>query len=139
MGAHHEDGRTRQLPEGKGEMGTERFPGQAKGVSADRSKASGSMLLCVLYSARSRERSKNQNKSTRCHDAAFDEKLDAIAGSPAAGKYAAGIIDLFVDDLLEQVQPKIEIEQRGMNRLRKDFQVGSEDWNDVTFTGQRIR
>ena len=24
-------------------------------------------------------------------------------------------------------------------RLRKDIQVGSEDWNDVNFTGQRIR
>ena len=24
-------------------------------------------------------------------------------------------------------------------RVRKDFQVGSEDWNDVAFTGQRIR
>ena len=32
-----------------------------------------------------------------------------------------------------------EIEQRVLARLRKDFQVGSEEWNDVTFTGQRIR
>ena len=31
------------------------------------------------------------------------------------------------------------MEQRVLNRLRKDFQVGSEDWNDVAFTGQRIR
>ena len=31
------------------------------------------------------------------------------------------------------------MEQRVLTRLRKDFQVGSEDWNDVTFTGQRIR
>ena len=36
----------------------------------------------------------------------------------------------------EQVDPKKE--QRVLARLRKDFQVGSEDWNDVTFTGQRI-
>ena len=32
-----------------------------------------------------------------------------------------------------------EMEQRVPARLRKNFQVGSEDWNDVTFTGQRIR
>ena len=32
-----------------------------------------------------------------------------------------------------------ELEQRVLSRLRKDFQVGSEDWNDVFFTRQRIR
>ena len=31
------------------------------------------------------------------------------------------------------------MEQRVLTRLRKDFQVGSQDWNDVLFTGQRIR
>ena len=31
------------------------------------------------------------------------------------------------------------MEQRVLARLRTYFQVGSEDWNDVTFTGQRIR
>ena len=31
------------------------------------------------------------------------------------------------------------MEQCVTARLRKDFQVGSEDWNDVTFTRQRIR
>ena len=31
------------------------------------------------------------------------------------------------------------MEQHVLARLRKDFQVGSEDWNDVVFTGQRIR
>ena len=32
-----------------------------------------------------------------------------------------------------------DMEQRVLTRLGKDFQVGSQDWNDVTFTGQRIR
>ena len=32
-----------------------------------------------------------------------------------------------------------EMEQRVLTRLRTDFQVGSEDWNNVTFTRQRIR
>ena len=30
------------------------------------------------------------------------------------------------------------MQQRVLARLRKDFQVGSEDWIDVNFTGQRI-
>ena len=32
-----------------------------------------------------------------------------------------------------------EMEQRVLTRLRKDFLVDSEDWNDVAFTRQRIR
>ena len=31
------------------------------------------------------------------------------------------------------------MEQRVIVKIRKDFQVDSEDWNDVTFTGQRVR
>ena len=31
------------------------------------------------------------------------------------------------------------MEQRVLARLRKDFQVGSEDWNGLSFTGQRTR
>ena len=31
------------------------------------------------------------------------------------------------------------MEQRVLTRLGKDFQVGSQDWNDVTFKRQRIR
>ena len=65
--------------------------------------------------------------------------MDPFAGSPAAGKSVAGIINLFVDDLVGTSE--IEMEQRILSRLRmrKDFQVGSEDWNDVAFTRQRIR
>ena len=62
--------------------------------------------------------------------------LDPIAGSPASGKSVAGIINLFVDDLFGTGG---KMEQRVLARLRRDFQVGSEDWKDVTFTGQRIR
>ena len=32
-----------------------------------------------------------------------------------------------------------EMEPRVLTRLRKDFLVDSEDWNDVAFTRQRIR
>ena len=67
----------------------------------------------------------------------FEKTLDPTAGSPATGKSEAGIINLFVDDLFGTGGN--EMEQRVLTRLGKDFQVGSEDWNDVTFTGQRIR
>ena len=90
----------------------------------------------VLYSTQSRERTRNQNKSTNCHDAAFEKMLHPIARTPAAGKSVVGIIDLFVDDLFGT--GGTEMEQRVPARLRKEFQVGSEDWNDVTFTRQRI-
>ena len=39
-------------------------------------------------------------------DAAFQKMLDPIAGSPAAGKSVAGIINVFVDDFSEKVEPK---------------------------------
>ena len=59
--------------------------------------------------------------STQCHgtndisfesrvrsqrDAASEKMLDPIEGSPATGKSAAGIINLFVDDLFGKVEPK---------------------------------
>ena len=44
---------------------------------------------------------------------------------------------LFVDDLFGT--GATEMEQRILGRLGKDFQVGSEDWNDVLFTRQGIR
>ena len=49
----------------------------------------------------------------------------------------ATIINLLVDDLFGT--GGTEMEQRVLARLRKDFQVGSEDWNDVTFPRQRSR
>ena len=58
-------------------------------------------------------------------EAAFAKTLDPKAGSPAAGKSVARIINLFVDDLFGQ---------RVLARLRKYFQVGSEGWNDAPFT-----
>ena len=48
-----------------------------------------------------------------------------------------GFINLFVDHLFETSGN--EMERRVLTRLRKDFQVSSEDWNDVAFTRQRIR
>ena len=69
--------------------------------------------------------------------AAFAKTLDPTAGSPAAGKSVAGIINLFVDDFFGTGGN--EMEHRVLTRLSNDFQVGPKDWNDVTFKGQRIR
>ena len=70
-------------------------------------------------------------------DAACEKMLDPSAGSPASRKPVAGTTNLFVDDLFGT--GGTEMEQRVLTRLGKDFQVGSEDWNDVLFTGQRTR
>ena len=63
--------------------------------------------------------------------------LAPIAGSPGTGKSVAGINKIFEDDFFGT--GGTEMEQRVVARLCKDFQVGSEDWIDVTFTGHRIR
>ena len=68
---------------------------------------------------------------------ALEKMLDPIAGSPTTGKSVTRTINLFVDDLFKT--GGTEMEQRVQARLGKYFQVGSKDWSDVTFTGQRIR
>ena len=99
----------------------------------------------------SRERTWKQNNSSQWHgtsnilteprvraevDAAFEKMLGPIAGSPATGKTVAGIINLFVDDLFGT--GGTDMEKCVLTRLGKDLPVGSEDWNDVTLTGQRL-
>ena len=69
-------------------------------------------------------------------DAAYEKILDPIAVSPATGNFRSWK-NLFVDDLFET--SGTEMDQRVLTRLRKDFQITSEDWKDTTFTGQRIR
>ena len=79
----------------------------------------------VLYSIQSREPTWKQNNSTQWDgagnilteprvrpevDAAFEKILDPIAGSPAAGKSVAGIMNLLVDDLFGK--GGTEMEQR---------------------------
>ena len=105
----------------------------------------------VLFSTQTRGPNWNQTCSTQWHetndisfesrvrskeDAAFERMLDPIEVSPATGKSVAGILNLFVGDLFGT--SGTEIEQRVLTRQRKDFQVGSEDWNDVLFTRQRM-
>ena len=67
-------------------------------------------------------------------NAAYEKMLHPIAG---AGKSVAGIVKSFVDNL--SGTGGTEMEQPVLSRLRKDLLFGQEDWNDVTFTRQRIR
>ena len=105
-----------------------------------------------LYSTQTSKQNWNQTSFTQGHrineislesrarskgDAALEKMLDPIEGSPATGKSVAGIINLFVEDRFGTCGT--EMEQRVLATLRKDFQVGSEDWNDLLFTVQRIR
>ena len=94
----------------------------------------------VLYSINSRERTWDQGDSSQCEnknnisikpssrtetDDPYDRMQDPSASSPATEKTVAG--------------KKIDDDLFGTSGSGKDFQVGSEDWNDVTLTGQRIR
>ena len=71
-------------------------------------------------------------------DDAYDRMLDPIAGSSSHKKKPWQELLIFLL-MISSGTSGTEMEQRVLPRLRKDFQVGSEDWNDVTFTGQRIR
>ena len=64
----------------------------------------------------------NSNNSV---DHILDYLLDPITGSPARVMEVIGVIDLHVDDLF--VVGNQESEYNVLRRLRRDFQVGSEE------------
>ena len=70
-------------------------------------------------------------------DDMLDFLLDPITGSPARGMTIHGVIDLHVDDLF-MVGDKV-FEKDILTQIKRDFQVGSEDTENVVFTGQRVR
>ena len=63
--------------------------------------------------------------------------MDPVSGNNAKNRQVHGALSLHVDDLLMTGDDVFEKEIMG--RLRKDFQVGSEDKNDCLFVGQRIQ
>ena len=63
--------------------------------------------------------------------------LDPVTGSPARGRSAIGVVSLHVDDLFMTGTP--EFEKLALQKIRKDYQIGSEDKDDIVFTGQRVR
>ena len=70
-------------------------------------------------------------------DGALELLLDPISGSKARNKVVEGIVTIHVDDCFMCGTNKFM--EAVVARLRKDFQVGSEDKNDIMFVGQRIR
>ena len=102
----------------------------------------------VLYSDRANTKSRvsdskivDQDKNDRVVDMAMIDKaidllIDPIASSPSRGREVLGVVNLHVDDLF--FTGADDFERLVLKLLRKDFQVGSEDKNDVVFTGQRV-
>jgi hypothetical protein len=70
-------------------------------------------------------------------DAVLEQFLDPITGSPARGKQVLGVACLHVDDLF--MTGSKEFYAQIVEAIRKDYQIGSEDKDDVVFTGQRLR
>ena len=67
----------------------------------------------------------------------IESLTDPITGSPSHGKSVSGIICLHVDDLF-CVGDK-EFYHHVVSAIQKDYQIGSEDTNDVLFVGQGVR
>ena len=63
--------------------------------------------------------------------------MDPVSGNNAQGRSVHGVMSLHVDDLL--MAGDSVFETKIMARIRKDFQVGSEDKTDCMFVGQRIQ
>ena len=70
-------------------------------------------------------------------EAAMTHLLDPVTGSNSSGRKASGYICLHVDDLFMAGDKSFETNI--LTRIRKDFKVGSEDRNSVTFVGQTIK
>jgi hypothetical protein len=67
----------------------------------------------------------------------IDYLLDPVSGNNAQGRQVHGTICLHVDDLFMAGDDYFT--KSVLPAIRRDFQIGSEDKNDVMFVGQRIR
>ena len=70
-------------------------------------------------------------------EGALEMLTDPITGSPAHGKTVEGIVTIHVDDAF--LSGTKFFHKKVIDALRRDFQVGSEDLNDIMFVGQRVR
>ena len=96
----------------------------------------------VLYGEKKSEKAvKNRvsdgKKPIELLEEAIDLLMDPVASSPSRGKEVKGVVNLHVDDLFYTGSG--DFEKLVLSRLRQDFKVGSEDKNDIVFTGQRVR
>ena len=81
--------------------------------------------------------SEKKSSTTFDLEGAVDYLMAPVSGNNAKNRQVHGALSLHVDDLLMTGDDVFEKEIMG--RLRKDFQVGSEDKNDCLFVGQRIQ
>ena len=81
--------------------------------------------------------SEKKSSTTFDLEGAVDYLMDPVSGNNAKNRQVHGALSLHVDDLLMTGDDVFKKEIMG--RLRKDFQVGSEDKNDCLFVGQRIQ
>ena len=70
-------------------------------------------------------------------DSLLEYLLDPISGSPSRNMQTLGTVCLHVDDLFFTGDKKFMTQV--IERLRKDYEVGSEDKNDIVFTGQVVK
>ena len=103
----------------------------------------GDRCTYVLYSQTRTLQSPNTGANDKPSDivtspgTALDKLLDPFKGNNSRGRKPCGIISLHVDDLF--MAGDYEFAKRVLEKLRNDYEVGSEDKNDVKFVGQRIR
>ena len=98
----------------------------------------------ILYgdkmSSKDTSLSKSFRKTSTSNDPvqdAIDMLLDPVAQNNAQGRRPHGFICLHVDDLF-MAGDKV-FADKVLANIRKDFNVGSEDKNDIMFVGQRIK
>ena len=93
----------------------------------------------VYYGQHVNKTRQHQSKDSiqQDYESAVEYLLDPVAHNHAQGRTVHGTICLHVDDLF-MAGDKV-FEQTILPMIRKEFQVGSEDKNDIMFVGQRIR
>ena len=95
----------------------------------------------VLYAKEARKRP-DKTKNQSAPDKEFsqeniDKLFDPVMGNNAKGRRPCGIACFHVDDLFMAVNK--EFASRILTCFRNDFEIGSEDTNDIDFVGQRIQ
>ena len=97
---------------------------------------------CYVFHSRKEKTTKPGSPGTVSFDVsdgieqAIESLTDPITCSPSGGTTVSGIICLHVDDLF--CVGAQEFYQCIISSIHKDFQIGSEDTNDVLFVGQRV-
>ena len=93
----------------------------------------------ILYGERksSNPMTKKEPQKELVLEDALELLMNASVRNNSQGRKPEGFICLHVDDLYMAGSP--EFEKRVLAKIRKDFNVGSEDKNDIMFVGQRIK